>query len=101
VPKLRTMLRRHTAGEKKGWSVVRVPSVADEDRRQLPRELLTTKRERTRVVNRSKGLRVGCGLRLGLPGEVETPLDAVRQEDGTLLPAALRARLKRAWQKVQ
>jgi transposase len=83
------------------WSVVRVPSVADEDRRQLHRELLTTKRDRTRVLNRIKGLLAGYGIRLGLQGDVETQLDEVRQWDGAPLPAALRARLKREWQKVQ
>ena len=36
VRKLLTMLLRHSAGEKKVWSVVRVPSVEEEDRRQLP-----------------------------------------------------------------
>jgi transposase len=59
VHKLRTMLLRQAAGETKVWSVVRVPSVAAEDRRQLHRALLTTKRERTRVLNRIKGLRAG------------------------------------------
>jgi transposase len=101
VHKLLTMLLRHTAGEKKVWSVVRVPSVAEEDRRQLHRELLTTKRDRTRVINRIKGLLAGYGIRLGLQGEVETQLEAVRQWDGSPLPAALCARLKREWQKVQ
>jgi len=101
VHKLLTMLLRHAAGEKKVWSVVRVPSVIDEDRRQLHRELLTTKRDRTRVINRIKGLLAGCGIRLGLHGDVETQLDGVRQWDGTPLPAALHARLKREWQKVQ
>jgi transposase len=101
VHKLLTMLLRHAAGEKKVWSVVRVPSVAEEDRRQLHRELLTTKRDRTRVINRSKGLLAGCGMRLGLPGDVETQLAEVRPWDGTPLPAALRARLQREWQKVQ
>ena len=41
--KLLTMLLRHSAGEKKVWSVVRVPSVEEEDRRQLHRELTTAK----------------------------------------------------------
>ena len=95
------MLLRHAAGTKKVWSVVRVPSVAEEDRRQLHRELLTTQRDRTRVVNRIKELLAGCGMRLGLQGDVEMQLDEVRQWDGTSLPAALRARLKREWQKVQ
>ena len=34
--KLLTMLIRHCTGEPKVWSVVHVPSVADEDRRQRP-----------------------------------------------------------------
>jgi transposase len=101
VHKLLTMRLRHTAGEKKVWSVVRVPSVVDEDRRQRHRELLTTQRDRTRVINRSKGLLAGYGIRMALPGDVETQLDEVRQWDGTPLPSALCARLKREWQKVQ
>lgn len=101
VHKLLTMLLRHTAGAKKGWSVVRVPSGVDEDRRQLHRELLTTQRDRTRVLNRIKGLLAGYGMRMALQGDVETQLDAVRQWDGAPLPTALRARLKREWQKVQ
>ena len=59
VHKLLTMLLRHAAGEKKVWSVVRVPSGVDEDRRQLHRELLTTKRDRTRVRNRLTGRLAG------------------------------------------
>jgi transposase len=56
VRKLLTMLLRHSAGEQKVWSVVRVPSVDEEDRRQLHRELTTAKQDRTRVINRIKGL---------------------------------------------
>jgi transposase len=101
VHKLLTMLQRHVAGERKVWSVVRVPSIADEDRRQLHRELLTTKRDRTRVINRMKGLLAGCGVRPVLQGDVEAQLDQARQWDGSALPAALRARLQREWQQVQ
>ena len=56
VRKLLTMLLRHSAGEKKVWSVVRVPSVEEEDRRQLHRELTTAKQDRTRVINCIQGL---------------------------------------------
>ena len=56
VRKLLTMLLRHMAGERKVWSVVRVPNVDEEDRRQLHRELTTAKQDRTRVINRIKGL---------------------------------------------
>jgi transposase len=54
--KLLTMLLRHRAGERQVWSVVRVPSVEEEDRRQLHRDMLTAKQDRTRVINRIKGL---------------------------------------------
>jgi transposase len=49
------MLLRHSAGEKKVWSVGRVPSVAEEDRRQLHRALPTATQDRTRVSHRLKG----------------------------------------------
>ena len=93
-----TMLLRHVAGERKVWSVVRVPSVDAEDGRQLHRELLTAKRDRTRVINRIKGLLAGCGVRLTLHGDVAAQLEQVRQWDGSPLPPALRARLQREWQ---
>jgi transposase len=100
VRKLLTMLLRHSAGEKKVWSVVRVPSVEEEDRRQLHRELTTAKQDRTRIINRIKGLLAGHGVQLVLQGDVETQLDQVQQWDGAPLPSALRTRLKRAWQQV-
>jgi transposase len=100
VRKLLTMLLRHMAGEKKVWSVVRVPSVEEEDRRQLHREMLTAKQDRTRVINRIKGLLAGQGVHLALEGDVDTQLDQVHQWDGSPLPSALLSRLKRAWQQV-
>jgi transposase len=100
VRKLLTMLLRHMAGERKVWSVVRVPSIEEEDRRQLHRDMLTAKRDRTRVINRIQGLFAGHGGQLALQGDVEAQLDQVHQWDGSPLPSALRTRLKRAWQQV-
>jgi transposase len=100
VRKLLTMLLRHMAGERKVWSVGRVPSIEEEDRRQLHRDMLTAKRDRTRVINRIKGLLAGHGVQLALQGDVEAQLDQVHQWDGSPLPSALRTRLKRAWQQV-
>jgi transposase len=100
VRKLLTMLLRHSAGEKKVWSVVRVPRVEEEDRRQLHRDLTTAKQDRTRIINRIKGLLAGHGVQLALQGDVDTQLDQARQWDGSPLPSALRTRLKRAWQQV-
>jgi transposase len=100
VRKLLTMLLRHIAGERKVWSVVRVPSIEEEDRRQLHRELLTAKQDRTRVINRIKGLLAGHGVQLALQGDVDAQLEQVHQWDGSPLPPALLSRLKRAWQQV-
>ena len=59
VGKLLTMLIRYDYGEKKVWSVVHVPSVEAEDKRHLHRQLGTLKTDRTRHINRIKGLLVG------------------------------------------
>ena len=75
VRKLLTMLLRPMAGERKVWSGVHVPSVEEEDRRQLHRELLTAKQARTRVINRLKGLLAGHGVQLTLQGDVDTQLE--------------------------
>src|SRR5206468_10408527 len=50
--KLLGMLLRYHAGERAVWSVVRVPTAGEEDRRQPHRELRTLKQERTRVAYR-------------------------------------------------
>src|SRR5215470_2859771 len=56
VRKLLTLRLRHRAGERKVWRVVRVPRVAEEDRRQLHRARQTAQQDRPRVINRLKGL---------------------------------------------
>lgn len=95
------LLLRHLAGSrKKVWSVVRVPTVEQEDRRHLHRELASAKRDRTRVTNRMKGLLANQGLRLDLKQDVVRQLSALRQWDGSPLPAGLRARLAREWERV-
>jgi transposase len=96
-----TMGRRHRAGERKVWRVGRLPSVAAEDRRQRHRELLPTKRDRTRVIHRMQGLLAGCGVRLALQGGVEAQLAQARQWAGAPWPAALQARRQREWPQVQ
>jgi len=99
VHNLLTMLLRQRAGERKVWSGGRVPSIADAESRQLPRELLSPKRDRTRVIHRLQGLLAGCGVRLTLHGDVAPQREQVRQWDGSPLPPAVRARLPREWQQ--
>src|SRR5207237_930710 len=55
VAKLLTMLIRYHGGEYTLWSVVHVPTVADEDCRQPHRELIAVKDERTEHPHRIKG----------------------------------------------
>ena len=98
--KLVTMLLRADAGERRVWSVVRVPSVTDEDRRQLHRELLFLRRDRARLTNRIKGLLANQGLVLSTLADLPAQLATVRLWDGTPLPPLLRARLEREWSVV-
>jgi transposase len=91
------LLSRHLAGSAKPvWSVVRVPSVEDEDRRHLHRELKLAKKDRTRVSHRMKGLLSNHGLTLDLRVDLEAQLAAMRQWDGSPLPPGLRGRLERS-----
>jgi transposase len=90
------LLSRHLAGSAKPvWSVVRVPSVEDEDRRHLHRELKLAKKDRTRVSHRMKGLLANQGLTLDLHAGLQVQLTALRQWDGSPLPPGLRGRLQR------
>jgi len=100
VQKLLTMLLRHVAGERKVWRIVRVPSVEEEDRRQLHRALTTAKRDRTRVINRIKGLLASHGLVMPPGRDFPQQLEHLRLWDGTPLPAGLRHRLNQEWEHV-
>ena len=99
--KLVTLLIRATTGERQVWSVLRVPAVADEDRREVHRELLTARRDRARHTNRIKGLLASRGLALATLRALPTQLATVRLWDGTPLAPRLRTRLTREWQAVQ
>jgi transposase len=92
---------RYYLGERKVWRVVTVPDREAEDRRHLHRELADLKVERTRHINRIKGLLAGQGVRL--PIEVDFPdrLQTLRLWDGSSLPGELFARLKREYHRIQ
>jgi transposase len=100
--KLVSMLLRYHAGEKKVWSVVRVPEAADEDRRQLHRELIAVQDERTEHVNRIKGLLAGQGIALPtVTAKFPEELKWLRCWDGSELGADLRQRLLREFARWQ
>jgi len=97
-----SMLLRYHAGEKKVWSVVRVPETADEDRRQLHRELIAVQDERTEHVNRIKGLLAGQGIALPtVTAKFPEELKRLRCWDGSELGADLRQRLLREFARWQ
>lgn len=101
VQKLLTMLIRYEYGERKVWSVVRVPSAEEEDQRQLHRELRTLNKEKNRSTNRIRGLLASQGIRLPTVMDLsDTQLSSIRLWDGTALPAGLMGRLKREWDHV-
>ncbi len=98
--KLVRMLVRFDQGETKVWSVVRVPSPEEEDRRHLHRELASLKRERTRLVNRIKGLLASQGVQLAITKHYEKRLAAVQLWDGSPLPEGLRYRLQGEYERL-
>lgn len=100
--KLVTMLLRYHSGESKVWSVVKVPSAADEDRRRLHRELRQLKDERTGHVNRMKGLLACQGVNLSkVDAGFAEQLAEVRLWDKTELGADLRGELLREFERWQ
>ena len=95
------LLLRHHAGERGVWSVVHVPSVEEEDRRQLHRELFTLTRERTRQVNRIKGLLALHGIVLAKPRGLPVRPPELRDWSGAPLPPAVAARVAREWARLR
>ena len=101
--KLVSMLMRYHGGERKLWAVVRVPSVADEDARQLHRELKVLKREKTMHCSRISGLLVQQGINIKNPcrRKLSKILSSVRCWDGQPVPDELRVRTDRELERLQ
>ncbi len=101
VGKLLTMLVRAAQGERKVWSVVNPPSAEEEDQRQLHRDLMALKRERTHHINRIKGLLASQGVQMAVKTNFLTQLETVRLWDGSRLGDGLQDRLEREYQRYQ
>jgi transposase len=84
---------RYHGGERKVWSVVNVPAVADEDRRQLHRGLKDLQRQQTECSNRIRGLLASQGLDAPVDAHFRTTLAALRDWAGPPVPAGLQERL--------
>jgi len=97
--KLLTMLIRYHEGETRVWYILHVPSVPEEDDRQLHRELAALKKDHTEYTNRIKGLLASQGVKMSVRSKFPDRLGDVRMWDGNPLPANLQARLLREYQR--
>jgi transposase len=101
VTKLLTMLMRYHLGERKVWRTVTVPDEECEERRHFHRELADLKVERTRHINRIKGLLTGQGVCALIQPDFLDFLSTVRLWNGNSLSKELRSRLEREYQRIQ
>ena len=97
--KLVEMLIRWHNGESKVWSVVRAPSAEDEDARQMHRELIALRGERTAHVNAIKGMLAGLGLVAGVDERLPGRLAAMRQWDDKPIPQGVLQRILREFER--
>jgi transposase len=96
------LLMRYWGGERKVWSVIRVPSLEAEDARHLHRDLQTLKGDRTRVTNRIKAHLATQGvLEVELKAGFEEFVEELILWNGLPLGNQLKARLRREWAKVE
>ena len=96
--RLLAKLISHHMGERGGWSVVRAPSIEEEDARRLHRELERLKRERLAHRVRMQSLLVIQGIRLKIKRTLR--FGELTLWDGRPLPVELKAELEREAQRL-
>jgi transposase len=103
VERLLRSLMAYVRGEPKVWSVVRVPSVAEEDDRRLHRERSRLIKERIQHVNRIKGLLAIHGIYDYQPLRRDRMqrLEQLHTADGRTLPSRLGAEILRELQRLE
>ena len=101
--KLLRMLMRYHGGERKLWSVVRVPSVEAEYARSLNRELEALNKERAMHCSRIRGLLIREGLQVGNPSGKKflEELDSLRTWDGKELPSDFKDSIVREYERLR
>jgi transposase len=103
VERMQRALDRYLRGELDACSMVRVPSVEQEDAKRLHRERKRLVRERVQHVNRIKGL---CGLHgiydyQPLHADRKAQLEGLRVVGGRPLPPRLKAEILRELQRLE
>jgi transposase len=103
VERLLRSLMAYLRGEPKVWSVVRVPSLAEEDDRRLHRERGRLISERIQHVNRIKGLLAIHGIYHYQPLRHDRmqQLERLLTADGRTLPPRLEAEILRELQRLE
>jgi transposase len=103
VERMLRSLMAYLRGEPKVWSVVRVPSVAEEDDRRLHRERDRPINERIQHVNRIKGLLAIHGIYDYEPLRRDRMqrLEQLHAADGRTLPPRLKAEILRELQRLE
>lgn len=101
--KLLSMLRRYHDGEKLSWRIVKVPSVEEEDGRQLHREMDVLKRERTTHRNRIKAFLIQQGIDVKNPSSKRflQMLESYMTWDGSPLLSDFKARIVREYERLK
>ena len=98
---LLALLARYVVGDRRCWRAVRVPSVAEEDARQLHRTWETLQGDRTRVINRLKAVLATHGVRLAITADFLEQVAATRVWDGSAIPPGACERLAHDWAQLQ
>jgi transposase len=98
--KLARQLIRHWRGERV-WSAVRVPDAADEDARQLHRDMDVLKREKGRYRSRMESLLFTQGIVMCVDRKFLEKLEQLRCWDGKPVPEQLKIRLVGEYQRLQ
>jgi len=103
VGRLLRSLLAYLRGEPKVWSVVRAPSIAEEDDRRLHRERDRLINERVQHVNRIKGLLFAQGICDYEPmhRHRRARLDDLTTSDGRRLPQHLKAQISRELDRLE
>ena len=103
VERMLRSLMAYLRGEPKVWSVVRVPSAAEEDDRRLHRERDRLINERIQHVNRIKGLLAIHGIYDYEPLRRDRmqQLEQLHIADGRTLPPRLKAEILRELQRLE
>jgi transposase len=95
------LLARYVLGDRRAWRVVRVPTMAEEDARHLPRTLEALTQDRTRLMSRLKSLLTTQGVSVPIDAQFLKRLAAAQLWDGTPLPLGLQERLTCTWTQLQ